>query len=51
MMFFPVGHVLLSVNGSPVSGRTTEDGRDVFDLIEVKVGTKDSSIRYLFPYQ
>ncbi|KAI8422107.1 hypothetical protein MSG28_006030 [Choristoneura fumiferana] len=31
-----VGHVLLSVNGSPVSGRTTEDGRDVFDVIETK---------------
>ncbi|CAH2236523.1 jg8007 [Pararge aegeria aegeria] len=31
-----VGHVLLSVNGSPVSGRTTEDGRDVFDIIGVK---------------
>ncbi|KAL4715373.1 hypothetical protein ACJJTC_015144 [Scirpophaga incertulas] len=31
-----VGHVLQSVNGSPVIGRSTEDGRDVFDLIEVK---------------
>ncbi|KAI8422109.1 hypothetical protein MSG28_006032 [Choristoneura fumiferana] len=31
-----VGHVLLSVNGSPVSGRTTEDGRDVFEVIETK---------------
>lgn len=33
----PVGHVLLSVNGMPVSGRTTEDGRDVFEVIETKV--------------
>ncbi|KAF9411702.1 hypothetical protein HW555_009568 [Spodoptera exigua] len=31
-----VGHVLLSVNGTPVNGRTTEDGRDVFDIIETK---------------
>nr|ADO95152.1 trafficking protein particle complex subunit 4 [Antheraea yamamai] len=31
-----VGHVLLSVNGSPVNGRTMEDGRDVFDVIEAK---------------
>ncbi|XP_045494872.1 trafficking protein particle complex subunit 4 [Colias croceus] len=31
-----VGHVLLSVNGSPVTGRTTEDGKDVFELIEAK---------------
>lgn len=34
---FTVGHVLLSVNGSAVSGRTTEDGRDVFNVIEAKV--------------
>lgn len=34
-----VGHMLLSVNGSPVAGRTTEDGRDVFDLIEAKVNS------------
>ncbi|XP_063365651.1 trafficking protein particle complex subunit 4 [Cydia amplana] len=31
-----VGHVLLSVNGSPVTGGTTEDGRDVFTIIETK---------------
>ncbi|CAH0702628.1 unnamed protein product [Spodoptera exigua] len=31
-----VGHMLLSVNGTPVNGRTTEDGRDVFDIIETK---------------
>ncbi|XP_061703768.1 trafficking protein particle complex subunit 4 [Cydia pomonella] len=31
-----VGHVLLSVNGSAVTGRTTEDGRDVFTIIETK---------------
>ncbi|VVC93735.1 trafficking protein particle complex subunit 4 [Leptidea sinapis] len=31
-----VGHVLLSVNGSPVTGRTTEDGKDVFEFIESK---------------
>ncbi|XP_057333284.1 trafficking protein particle complex subunit 4 [Microplitis mediator] len=29
-----VGHVLMSVNGSPVAGRELEDGRDVFDLFE-----------------
>lgn len=37
LWFLSVGHVLLSVNGSPVSGRTTEDGRDVFEVIETKV--------------
>jgi hypothetical protein len=37
MCMVSVGHVLLSVNGSPVTGRTTENGRDVFDLIEAKV--------------
>ncbi|XP_041983811.1 trafficking protein particle complex subunit 4 [Aricia agestis] len=31
-----IGHVLLSVNGSPVNGRTTDDGKDVFDLISAK---------------
>lgn len=35
-----VGHVLLSVNGSPVTGNTTEDGRDVFEIIEKKVNLK-----------
>lgn len=34
---FVVSHVLLTVNGSPVTGRTTEDGRDVFEVIEQKV--------------
>lgn len=32
-----MGHVLLSVNGSPVAGRTTEEGRDVFEVVETKV--------------
>ncbi|CAG4961689.1 unnamed protein product [Parnassius apollo] len=31
-----VGHMLLSVNGSTVTGCTTEDGRDVFDIIASK---------------
>ncbi|XP_026752055.1 trafficking protein particle complex subunit 4 [Galleria mellonella] len=31
-----VGHVLLSINGAPVNGRTLEDGKDVFEVIETK---------------
>ncbi|GBP84967.1 Trafficking protein particle complex subunit 4 [Eumeta japonica] len=31
-----VGHVLLSINGTPVTGRTTDDGKDVFEIIETK---------------
>ncbi|KAM3959577.1 trafficking protein particle complex subunit 4-like protein Trs23 [Aphomia sociella] len=31
-----VGHVLLSVNGALVNGRTIEDGKDVFEVIETK---------------
>lgn len=38
-----VGHVLLSVNGSPVTGCTTEDGRDVFELIEKKVCSTEAT--------
>lgn len=31
---FPVGHVLMSVNGIPVTGQLLEDGRDVFELLQ-----------------
>lgn len=30
----PVGHVLVSINGTPANGSTLEDGRDVRELIE-----------------
>lgn len=29
-----VGHVLISVNGIPVTGRQLDDGRDVFEILE-----------------
>lgn len=33
---FAVGHVLLSINGMPVIDKQTEDGRDVFEILEKK---------------
>jgi len=29
-----VGHVLTAINGTPVTGRQLDDGRDVFDILE-----------------
>jgi hypothetical protein len=29
-----VGHVLTAINGTPVTGRQLDDGRDVFDVLE-----------------
>lgn len=31
---FPAGHVLLAINGVPVSGRKLEDGKDALDVLD-----------------
>ena len=36
MVLFAVGHVLMSVNGTPVSGQHLDDGRDVIELLETR---------------
>lgn len=33
-MFLSVGHVLLAINGVPVSGRKLEDGQDALEMLD-----------------
>lgn len=33
-VFVSVGHVLTAINGTPVTARQLDDGRDVFDVLE-----------------
>ncbi|KFM78697.1 Trafficking protein particle complex subunit 4, partial [Stegodyphus mimosarum] len=34
LIFFSVGHIVLAINGIPVSGCKLSDGRDVFDILK-----------------